>query len=437
MRKITFLCVVILITTSLKSQAILDLSIKEGTKIRIESDSKLSKSTTIHITIPKKDGDTFFTNAILSVECDLENSTVNKSSVSQQLNTSLTLKLDTGAMQFSYTVNYDRDSVDDKKLVLKLLLKKAQTASNEIALQDAVKKIEILIKPVIKDKIVTNNNWEFWLMTGTNFDPFNGIKTEEFFFRANALFKHANSGFYSQFAFYKNRYYTTDSTSNSTFRTATRPAKFDSVYTYQEGTYKTNISQTTDPIGFQYDLLYNLTGSELANNSNFFLSAGFDYSTTTTTIRRINNNFDTLKTYQTTKPDSAGINLNSYPNSIPDVTLVYKKPSYNLNFGFMWIMDETDINIKAQLNFGISSYYNLAAAYMPRGSNQFIYSYSSQSSPYIQSKVYATVKTPGITFGFEMFARKSEFPAFNFTLSKTFDLKSFSKLFAPVSAIVK
>lgn len=282
------------------------------------------------------------------------------------------------------------------------------------------------------DTLKSGRHLELWVMTGTNFDLFAGVKAQQFFFRANTLLRLSDKVFY-QAALYKNRYYTTDTTSSGStpFSSIKRPNPGDTIYSLTSGNFRKTTKQTIDPVALQADVLYKLTKNE---KSNFFLSVGGDISITTVSL---NNKFDFLDTsfyLRTSIPDTVrGYNkfgTTAFPESIS-----YRKPNYNANVGCMWILDEKDLNIKAHLTVGISANTSLISYYQSSGAG-IIYNYESKTNAHVQLRMFTTYKPIGLCFGFESFlVKRNKVPAFNFTLSKAFDIKGLSKIFTPVSAL--
>lgn len=404
--------------------------------LRVESSRILLPEVTLTIVIPKdKDSANLrdipnqdsIKNRKVEIEVDQKNSVIDWSKVKLPIKTQFTLDDLSKELKFTYTLTVPRDLKDDK--FLRVILHVKDTSGRE--LKDLSKTITIYIKPLIPDSLTSNRNYEFWFLTGTNFDLFNGVKAEEFFFRANALFKIQRS-FFGQLAFYKNRYYTVDTTSGTLpFTTVKRPGSFnDSLYTLTAGNYERTTKQTVDPLGLQLDLLYKLTDDSV---SNFFVTAGVDMSTTSVSIENNYKYSDTSFFLRTSKPDTVRGYNNFGTTSFP-ATINYKKSTYNLNFGFMWIMDESDVNIKAQLTAGISNYINLVDYYQSKGLG-IVYNFQPKLSAYLQVRLFATYKPLGLSFGLESFIRNSEVPSFNFTLSKAFDIRGFIRNFTSVSGL--
>jgi len=328
--------------------------------------------------------------------------------------------------EFKFQFTVPRDEKDDKILLLNLEVYDKDGNRVSIGKGDTVAKV--LIKPLIGDSISNSDNWEFWFFAGTNFDPFDGIKAEEFFFRANSLFK-INRFLYGQVGFYKNRYFTFDSAANRSFferRTPILPN--DTITKFVSGTYNSNVRQTTDPLGIQIDFLFKLTQNEITKNSNFFATGGIDFGTRTITTQYEFSNFDSIS-FSTSKPDTLSARYaNTFP--IPKKTSSYKKPFYNFCAGLMWIYDDKDINIKTQLTVGKSRIDQPLII----SSRSGLVTYSTTRSWYGQLRCFATYKKGGISFGLESFVRQGDFPEFNFTLSKVFDLRNFFAVFTPVKS---
>lgn len=439
-RKLTVLLLLAVLPLSVFCQSKPTVFFKQGDTLRLRSNSKKHIDTTLTIVVPKNKDSTDKHNIIkqdsilkgkLVVEVDRKNSTLLASaalaaSVKLPLNNEFDLDSLKQQKEFTYAVSVPRDLQDDKTLVLLLHVKNA--AGKEI--DSPFKKLVIYIKPFAEDSLTQGRNYELWFLTGTNFDLFDGVKAQEFFFRSNAFFK-ISGNFYGQVAFYKNRYYTLDTSSGSLpFSSIQRPTLGDSLYTMTSGNYRRTTKQTIDPLALQLDVLYKLTDH---TESNFFVTAGLDYSTIAVSI---NNKYEVLDTsfyLRTSRPDTVK-GYNNYGTTVFPQSISYKKPNYNLNLGFMWILNEDDVNIKTHLTAGVSSYATLVSYYQSRGSGM-IYNYESRKDIYLQMRMYATYKPFGICFGMESFIRKTEVPAFNFTLSKAFDLKKLASNLTPVSGL--
>lgn len=426
MPKFLHFCAILLLTgLALHAQKKTLPYFKEGDSTRVASDSKPSPEVTIHVVIP--DSIAAFKGATIIISPDTNSiTTTDLSKVKLQARSEFKLDTLQRADTITYKLNVPRDKQDDRTLVLHLTAKD----KNGAAISAFDKKMTVYVKPLTKDTLQSNNNWELWFMTGTNFDLFNGVKAEEFFFRANTMFK-IGSRFYGQIAFYKNRYFTLDTSSGSLpYTNVKRPSGFgDTLHTFTSGNYSRSSSQTVDPLGLQLDVLFKLTDN---TNSNFFATAGFDISTTAVSIKNTYT-YDTSYYLQTSRPDTVK-NGNIYGSSVLPAGVNYKKPAYNINLGFMWVLNDDEVNIKAQLTAGYSSFSNLLSYYQSKG-NGMIYNFDAQRRVYLQLRMFATYKPMGICFGLESFMRQSEVPAFNFTLSKAFDIRGFTRNLTSVSSL--
>lgn len=407
---------------------------KESDTIRLHSNSKPLPEVTVTIVVPKdqdsskergRANQSVLKEGTIVIEADTDNQDIDWSKVRLPVKNKFKLDSLKEQHEFKYTFTVPRDKDDDRTLSLKL---KVQDSTGK-ELKDVSTKMVVYIKPLIADTLSSSKNYELWLMTGTNFDLFDGIKAQEFFFRANTLFRISNRLF-GQIAFYKNRYFTVDTTSGSRpFTNVTQPGLRDSLYTFTHGSYRKSARQTIDPLGLQLDVLFKITDHE---TSNFFVTAGLDYSTTNITI---NNSYsiDTLDYFQTSRPDTIKGGIFRGSTVFPEATS-YKKPQYNLNVGFMWILNEEEVNIKAQLTGGISRYYNLLSTYETKG-NGVVYNFEDRANIYLQLRMFAAYKPMGIVFGLETFICATQTPAFNFTISKAFDIRGFVNNFTPVSGL--
>jgi len=411
--------------------------IKEGDTLRLASTSKKMVDATITFLVPT-DRDTtnkkknFFIQDSLKkgkllVELDQKATTADRSKIALPVKSEFEIDTLKKQNEFRYTIRVPRDSLDDRQVVLNITAKDAKGK----LINQTSKKFIIYIKPLISDTLGGSDKLELWFHTGTNFDLFNGVKAQEFFFRANMLLK-ITGRFYAQVAFYKNRYFL-DGQNNEevlTFNSVKQPVQFgETLYTFTSGTYKRSTKQTTDPLAWQLDALYKITDDK---NSNFFLSGGWDISTTTVSIENSYTYLDTTFRLQTSKPDTLPGSKNFGTTNFPR-SFKYDKPSYNFNVGFMWIFNDETLNVKTQLVGGISSYSNLLYRQETKGGTQMLF--EAKSEVYLQTRVMATYKPLGISFGMESFMRKSDVPAFNFTLSKAFDLKKLVSNFTPVSGL--
>lgn len=392
--------------------------------IRLESTSSEKIDTSVKILIKKNP---LFKKAKLKISIDESKSSVDLGKVKLPVKNEYQLDNLKDSTEILYNFSVSRNAKDDKILIFNLEI--LDSNSKHVALKKGDTSLYVYIKPLIPDSLSNTDRWEFWMFTGTNFDFFDGIKAQEFFFRANTLFKIRGS-FYGQLAFYRNRYYTFDSATNRTLLEKRIPVfPNDTIYKYNYGTYNTNIKQTTDPLGVQFDVLFNLTKGSITNNSNFFGTIGFDIGTRTITLENTYSHFDTIH-FATSRPDTISSRSdNTLP--LPPITSSYKKPFYNFSFGFMWILDEKDINIKGQLTGGFSK----VLAPLVLNTRNGIVTYEIRQNPYIQIRLFGTYKKAGLSFGFESFIRRGDFPEFNFTLSKVFDLKNFLNVLTPVTSL--
>jgi len=339
---------------------------------------------------------------------------------------------DTSAKTLRYAITLPRDLKDDKFIEFEVTV--TDTSNKPITLKKGVTKTIVYIKPYIDPRITSNKNLEMWLYTGTNFDPFDGVKAQEFFFRWNTLFK-ITRHFFGQVSFYKNRYFNSDSTVNSpVLQPATPFTTLSSTgttqYRYVTGSYKSKSTQTIDVLGLELNGLYELN-SDHEGKSAFYADASFDINTRKTTIK-LDETFDTsIYVRETTIP------RDTPTYSIPLVKVTsYKTPLFNLGLGFMWIYDDTDLNIKGQLVAGWSN--SIKTVQYPSNSRGFVYGLVRQvkeNNVYLQTRLYATYKPIGFSLGGEVFLRRNSLAEFNFTLSKVFELQNFAKLFSPVSSL--
>lgn len=418
------------------AQAKPKLIFKEGDTLRLNSDGKKMVDVTLTLLVPK-DRDTANNKKNYAIQDSLKNGTLlirlDKSSNADDSKISLSqkteFKMDLLEMQnmFFYTLRVPRDSLDDKTVVLTISAKN----SKGFVVSGLEKKFVIYIKPLVPDTLSSNGKYEWWFHAGTNFDVFDGVKAQEFFFRANVFFRISDK-FYGQTAFYKNRYFGDgqNNDENLNFNTVKRPVGFgDSLTVLTSGRYKRTTKQTTDPLAWQLDLLYKIKEDQ---NSSFFLSGGWDISTTTVRVENSYTYLDTTFRVQTSRPDTIRGANNFGTTNFPG-SLKYQKPAYNFNIGFMWIYNDDTVNIKSQLTAGMSSFTNLT--YVEETRNYIRYNFEGKVSPYLQMRIIGTYKPLGVSFGMESFIRKAEYPAFNFTLSKAFDLRKLVSNFTPVSAL--
>lgn len=384
------------------------------------SDAKKEASKSFKIIVPNQKA---FKDA--KIEFTVVGNDMNPSGIFLPNEKTIKLNSSDDTIKKEFNVNFQRSKKDDRLLILKLIA--TDSKGNNIILADSNIVYKIYIKPQSLD---TLNGCELWFLTGTNFDLFDGIKSQEFFFRVNTLVK-LNKNFYGQFAFYKNRYNSYDTTSGSLpFSSVIKPSIGDSVYTLTSGDYRRTTKQTIDPLALQFDILYKLTNN---SESNFFATAGFDFSTSSVSIRNKYEYLDTTFKLHTSRPDTVK-GYNSFGTTTFPESISYKKPIYNLNLGLMWIYNDAEINIKTHLTAGNSNYTNLISYYQSRGAGM-IYNFEDMKNIYLQLRMFATYKPLGLSFGLESFIRKSEVPAFNFTLSKAFDIKGFIKNFTPVTGL--
>lgn len=395
--------------------------------LRLESDSKSSVDTAVSIVVPSGQS---IQNVKIEVAIDKEQSTVDLGKLRIQNTRELIIK-NASDSAFKFFVTIPRHTKDDR--ILKLQLKAFDSTGKNLSLSGAHNSMVIYLKP--QQKSLSNNKaYECWFFTGTNFDPFNGAKPQEFFFRANTIFK-ASKRLYGQIAFYKNRYFTVDSSSIIDIIEHRNPYRYingtDTTYISTKGSYQSNVKQKIDPVGIQFDLMYKLTKGNITDNSTFFATAGFDVSTKYVTLENTFSNFDTTTVIDTI---AIGRNTGIFPKN--NISISYQKPVYNFSLGFMWIYDSEEINIKAHLNGGLSRFSEAKVILNPRGgTGPAISEYTKTENVYFQARMFATIKKPGLSLGFESFIRKSDFPQFNFTLAKVFDLKNILSVLTPVSSL--
>lgn len=339
---------------------------------------------------------------------------------------------DTSGKILKYPITIPRDQKDDKFIEFEVSV--TDKDNNPIALKKGVTKTILYIKPYVDPSVTSNRNLEMWLHTGTNFDPFDGAKPQEFFFRWNTVFK-ITSHVFGQVSFYKNRYFNSDSTVNSpVFQPATPPTTLSSTgltqYRYIKGSYKSTSTQTIDVLGLQLDGLYELNSNHFGNSA-FYADLSFDINTRKTTIK-FNNSFDTM-TYIRDTPIPRDTPIYSLPPTRPTA---YKTPLYNIGLGFMWIYDDADLNIKGQLVAGWSN--SIETVQYPsytRGFALGLVQQVKENNVYMQTRLYATYKPIGFSFGGEVFLRRNSLAEFNFTISKVFELQNFAKLFSTISSL--
>lgn len=324
---------------------------------------------------------------------------------------------------FPFRFSISRDSIDDRIISFDVFaLDSSGTRKN---LKNT--SLTVYIKPV-SNPIASNEEFESWFFAGTNFDLFNGIKPQEFFFRSNSFLRICNK-VYLQFAFYKNRYFVNDSTSNRFVWQNNTPILIrDSMYVYTKGNYFHKRTQTNDPLGFQLDVLYKV-GSRSSQNSttSFFVSGGFDVSSTTVTIENTFSKYDTIM-FRTRNPDST-IKGQIFP--FPPEKLQYRTGVGNLNIGLMCIYDDTKSNFKGQINAGVSVFYQLLTLYTKGGTPTF----GATKQIYFQIRTFYTYKPLGISFGFDTYKTSSELLKLNATLSKVVDIETFFKTFSPINSL--
>jgi hypothetical protein len=408
---------------------------KHDKVLREKSSSNKSPNITIVITVPKDKDSSDKNNPAVQdslkkgkviINANNSKSTVDLSNTRLPVQNEFTLDTLAKENVFNYVISVPRDLKDDKVLVLDL---SAKTEKGD-TIKSINESITILVKPLGSDTLTSNRNFEFWFFTGTNFDLFDGVKAEEFYFRANTLFR-ITDRFAGQIAFSRNRYYTVDSTtSTGTFNSRTPPTQFgDSLHTLSSGTYRRTGSQTTDPVGLQLDFLFKLTEDTV---SNFFTTVGFDFSRLTVNLNNTYT-YDTTYRLRTSRPDTV-FGINNFGNTVLPSSYSYKKPLYNISVGLMWILDESEVNIKAQLTAGWSKYLDLISITQTKG-NGTVYRFEEKGDPYMQLRMFATYKPLGISFGMETYIRRYSVPAFNFTLSKAFDIRGFIKNFTPVTGL--
>ena len=325
---------------------------------------------------------------------------------------------------FPFRFSINRDSLDDRIYGFDVFVLDSNATKKNLKNSS----ITIYIKPV-SSTIDSNDEFESWFFAGTNFDLFNGIKPQEFFFRSNNLL-HIHKKTYLQFAFYKNRYFVNDSSSRKFVWQNNTPILLrDTMYNYIKGYYFHRTKQTADPIGLQLDLLYKLgiSRSSEKSSTSFFITAGADVNSTTVTIENTFSNYDTIM-FRTKNPDST-IKGQLFP--IPTERTQYRTGVGNLNIGFMCIFNDVNSNFKGQINAGVSTFNQLRTLETRGGMPTF----SAKREVYFQLSTFYTYKPLGISIGFIAYKIKSELFRLNATLSKVVDIETFFKTFSPVNSL--
>ncbi|MCS4168527.1 hypothetical protein [Sphingobacterium sp. BIGb0116] len=93
------------------------------------------------------------------------------------------------------------------------------------------------------------------------------------------------------------------------------------------------------------------------NNSNFFITGGIDFGLVNVKIKK-SYNLDTVAHWRTSQPNTIK-QFNMCGSTRFPPSIEYQKAVSNVSFGFMWILNAKDVNIKAHLTAGISKYSNL------------------------------------------------------------------------------
>ncbi|RTQ53459.1 hypothetical protein EJV47_01595 [Hymenobacter gummosus] len=412
------------------------LSFKQERILTLESNTN-TKTTTIIVTVDKS-----LINSDKKIHIypsqDKYESTIDLTKI--QLPLENKFKIDSNVVEngISFTLNLPVDALQEKTLTInaEILDKDSKPVPKSL------KQMIIIIKPV-QNNVSNNKNFEFWVLTGTNFDLLNDVKPQELFIRINTIFKIAewketketkkakDKSLFGQIAFYRNRYYAVDTASTGLpFSSVKRPLIGSNLYTITQGTYRRTTIQTIDPVACQFDLMYNINTFQ---EHNYFLTLGMLVSTSNVNIRYKYDYLDTTFFARTSRPDTikgyGGLGTTFLPEKIS-----YRTSSGNINLGLLWIYDTNTINIKTHLTTGISSFSKLISYSETRGAGS-VYRFDNYIEPYAQMRMFATQKSIGISLGAEAFIRKNEVTAFNFTLSKTFDATQLGSIFSPISSL--
>jgi hypothetical protein len=399
--------------------------------IRLKSDSRKSIDTSITILLPARPAANSKGKIMVEAE-DTKSLPLEKLKV--PLKNSFEYKNATDSLSFSYPVTFPRDMSDDKFLYFRL--KAFDDKGNRIPIDHKDSLLVVYIKPYTPDSLSSNQSFELWFFTGTNLDPFEGVKPQEFFFRMNTLFK-VNDHFFGQIAIYNNRYFTQDSTRNSkVFQFGTPPYAIngnDTTFRYVTGTYGTNISQKTDALGLQLDALFKLKENDENGKSTFFGSLGIDVSTRKTTVTT-KYFYDTSLYLRSTRVPR---DTPTYALPIQGIPFSFRQPVYNLSVGLFWIFENDLLNVKTHLTGGWSKATITSFSITPtRGGGNSI-NYTPANDWFFQLRSFATLRKIGLSVGAECFVKRNFYPQFNFTVSKVFELQNFLSLFSPVSSLKK
>lgn len=395
-------------------------------QVRIMPGSKISVDTSLQILVGKSDS---LKNGKVIVEIEERQTTADQSKIMLQTTNEFSLGDFQRDTSFVYRFRFSRDSADDRQLVFKLTAKDSAGKVIDIANTDTTGLV--YIKPYKSDSLTTEKDFEFWIFTGTNFDVFDGPKAEEFYFRANTLFSfNEDRRLFGQAAFYRNRYFSSDTSGVRSFvqQVPMVPPSNDSIR-YAAGTYINSVKQTTDVVGARFEVLYSMSkkDDEEKRKSRFFVTAGFDISSQTVKLENDFSDFDsTVKTIVRPQRDSLRF------SPLPGRRFTYRKPAYNFLTGFMWIYDSDKINVKGQLNSGLTVFSSPLFTEPTRSGSV---PYVKDSKPFIQMQLFGTLKTIGVSLGFELFSRAGDIPQFNVTLSKVFDLNGILSVLQPVKSL--
>jgi hypothetical protein len=344
---------------------------------------------------------------------------------------------------FNANVVIKRDSIHERSLYLKLAI--YDSAGNKTALCDSCNEKLIYIEKY-EPYDSANINHEFWLFIGTNLDLVDGIQAQDLYFRADYLFKIKKKQWFFV-SLGKNRYFDyTDSVFGAPFGSVTYPAVNDSLK-YTSGHFNGVYVSKTENLFFNLKHLFQLSHDN--NTSNFFLESGVDlqYLTTTRYWKGV------------TITDSSFKNVPAPPPSMPSYfpfivtnfnSTVQKSWNYNFSTGIMHIFNQHDLNIKTQLMLGLN-YTQYPKSPSFASYNHEVDQYSHNMAFFTRFRMDATVLSPGVSFGFEVYTivqRSTDFlvtyiegdnkiarPLFNISLTKVLDIKHIKSLLSGVTPL--
>jgi hypothetical protein len=326
----------------------------------------------------------------------------------------------------TYTVTFNRDHKNDKKLSFNVSIKNPDGTVYKSSGSN-FQKLDVHIRSYRNFEKTDN---EYWIFIGTNFDLLDGVKANDLYFKGSFLVPIDSSNpkkHQLYISFEKNRFFSDRDSLTRVRLTDVRPipGNPDSL-TMVQGYYNTFRETITENLGFSLSYIKNLksfsnTSARADNQYNLYLMAGFYIDHQTRILKYTNHSI---------QADSITVVRDSNYRFTP-LASEHKSVSWNNNlyFGLMYIHSGTSVNLKTFMQVGANFNYFPAQARVS-GLSESI-TYSQRTSLYTRFHLDATLlESPGLSFGAEVYLRRGLMPLFNFTATKVFDLRQLKTLFS-------